>query len=135
MVPAIYVNAKDLLKADQAGEVAMPRVIIQIRDWWKGGKCAVSFFFPTWLSSSWTKALTIVQLRHKPALATDKEGEQRATSSESGGEGITFDKATSCVRFTAEDIGRCVPAFLEQWERLSKVIVIAGEGDSSPSLR
>lgn len=43
-------------------------------------------------------------------------------------EGITFDQASSVVTFHADDLARCVPLFLEQWERLSKVIIIAGEG-------
>ena len=45
-------------------------------------------------------------------------------------EGITFDQASSVVTFHADDLARCVPLFLEQWERLSKVIIIAGEGTS-----
>lgn len=44
-------------------------------------------------------------------------------------EGITFDQASSVVTFHADDLTRCVPLFLEQWERLSKVILIAGEGE------
>jgi mediator of RNA polymerase II transcription subunit 14 len=42
MVPTLCVKAKDLLKDGRAAEVAMPRVFIQIRDWWKGGQCHVS---------------------------------------------------------------------------------------------
>ena len=42
MVPTLAVNARDLLKDGRAADVAMPRVFMQIRDWWKGGKCQVS---------------------------------------------------------------------------------------------
>lgn len=42
MVPILCVNARDLLKDGRAADVAMPKVFMQIRDWWKGGKCQVS---------------------------------------------------------------------------------------------
>jgi mediator of RNA polymerase II transcription subunit 14 len=41
MVPTLTVNTADLLKDGRAADVAMPRVYMQIRDWWKGGKCQV----------------------------------------------------------------------------------------------
>lgn len=42
LVPTFTVNSADLLKDGKAGDVAMPRVYLQIKDWWKGGKCSVS---------------------------------------------------------------------------------------------
>jgi mediator of RNA polymerase II transcription subunit 14 len=44
MIPTIVVHVKDLLQDHRAAEVAMPRVYLQIKDWWKGGKCQVSCF-------------------------------------------------------------------------------------------
>lgn len=41
MVPTIVVNVKDLLKDDKVSDVAMPKLFIQIKDWWNGGKCQV----------------------------------------------------------------------------------------------
>lgn len=45
MIPTLVVNVADLLRDARAAEVAMPRVFVQITDWWKGGKCSVSW---TW---------------------------------------------------------------------------------------
>ena len=116
MVPTICVNVHDLLKDRRASDTAQPKVYIQLKDWWKGEKC---------------KVVTVVQLRHKPTLSSTTE----TAASDPGGlagtandEKISFDQASSVVRFEADDISRCVPSFLEQWERLSKVIVVAGEG-------
>lgn len=117
MIPTIEVDVHDLLKDRRASDVANPKVLIQLKDWWNGGKCKVS---------------TVVQLRHKPALSSSggTGTPNGATGPTVKDEGISFDQASSTVRFSADDISRCVPAFLEQWERLSKVIVVAGEGES-----
>ena len=75
--------------------------------------------------------VTILQLQHRPSTATtgaSPDFNDASTSSAARAEGITFDHASAVVKFTAKDISRCVPAFLEQWERLSKVIMVAGDG-------
>jgi mediator of RNA polymerase II transcription subunit 14 len=119
MIPTICVNVHDLLKDRRASDTAQPKVYIQLKDWWKGEKC---------------KVVTVVQLRHKPTLSSNTEtstSEEGALVGAARDEGISFDQASSVVRFEADDISRCVPSFLEQWERLSKVIVVAGEGGPS----
>ncbi|OCF71301.1 hypothetical protein I204_07928 [Kwoniella mangroviensis CBS 8886] len=111
MVPTICVDVGDLLrdgKTGAAADVAMPKVGMQIEDWWKGGRCEVT---------------TIVQLRQQSSMSQTST----PTTSQPHSEDISFDPASSIVKFRAKDIERCVPAFLEQWERLSKVIVVAGE--------
>lgn len=115
MVPNICVNASHLFKDGRAAEVASPKVFLVIKNWWSGAPCSVE---------------TIVRLRHQPSLNdTPAAPVAPATASPSGrAEGITFDQHTLTVRFHAPSIERCVPDFLEQWERLSKVIVVAGEG-------
>lgn len=78
------------------------------------------------------KAVTIVQLRHRPSGQGSSGTSPAAPTSSSRAakaEGITFDQSSSVVRFHADDLGRCVPLFLEQWERLSKVIIVAGDGE------
>ncbi|WVF66324.1 hypothetical protein IAT40_001064 [Kwoniella sp. CBS 6097] len=126
MVPTICVDVRDLLRDGKSGgaavEVALPKVGMQIENWWKGGVCEVT---------------TIVQLRHQSPMAqatvnvTSQDALPAAASSKDAPptrqEGISFDPSSSIVKFRAKDISRCVPAFLEQWERLSKVIVVAGE--------
>lgn len=76
-----------------------------------------------------------------PAAATGSvgagggAGANARSSRAAQAEGITFDSETSSVRFHADDLSRCVPLFLEQWERLSKVIIIAGEGEFPDDIR
>ncbi|EKD02252.1 hypothetical protein A1Q2_03399 [Trichosporon asahii var. asahii CBS 8904] len=114
MVPYICVNASELFKDGRATEVAAPQVYFVLKDWWKGSKCSVE---------------TIVRLQ-QASMSNDEaatSGVDPASSSASRAEGIKYDQATSTVRFHAPNIAKCVPDFLEQWERLSKVIIVAGE--------
>nr|XP_019048596.1 hypothetical protein I302_02368 [Kwoniella bestiolae CBS 10118]OCF27526.1 hypothetical protein I302_02368 [Kwoniella bestiolae CBS 10118] len=111
LVPTICVDVRDLLrdgKTGAAADVAMPKVGMQIENWWKGGRCEVT---------------TIVQLRQQSSMSQASS----SNGSQPHSEDISFDPSSSIVKFRAKDIERCVPAFLEQWERLSKVIVVAGE--------
>ncbi|WVR03276.1 hypothetical protein IAU60_000267 [Kwoniella sp. DSM 27419] len=119
MIPTLCVDVRDLLKDGKNGgaaiEVALPRVGMQIEGWWTGGRCEVT---------------TIVQLRPQSSMSQASPGARAdgvASSETIQSDGISFDPATSVVTFRAREIERCVPAFLEQWERLSKVIVVAGE--------
>ncbi|EIW73135.1 hypothetical protein TREMEDRAFT_37169 [Tremella mesenterica DSM 1558] len=115
MIPIFSVSAAELLRSGPAADVAMPKVFIQIKDWWKGTRCG---------------AVTAVQLRHRSAVsgAAGSPGLVGAAAVAAGkSEDITFDQASSVVQFHASDIRNCVVNFLEQWERLSKVIVVAGE--------
>lgn len=41
MIATVVVRVEDLLQDGRAAEVAMPLVYLQIKDWWKGGKCQV----------------------------------------------------------------------------------------------
>lgn len=134
LIPNIVVNAKDLLNDGRAADVAMPKVFLQIKDWWKADKCQVSQGLRRWLlqmARANLQVVTVVQLRHRAASPTNGASpgfNNASTSSAARAEGIAFDQNSSIVRFTAKDISRCVPAFLEQWERLSKVIMVAGDG-------
>jgi mediator of RNA polymerase II transcription subunit 14 len=114
MVPNICVNASHLFKDGRAAEVASPKVFLVIKNWWSGRECNVE---------------TIVRLRHQPSLDSQPAAPVARASEAGRAEGITFDQNTLTVRFHAPSIARCVPDFLEQWERLSKVIVVAGEGE------
>lgn len=116
MVPYICVNASDLFKDGRATEVAAPQVYFVLRDWWMGSKCSVE---------------TIVRLQQASMSNEDAASSAVESASASGSagraEGIKYDPATATVRFHAPNIVKCVPDFLEQWERLSKVIIVAGE--------
>lgn len=41
IIPTIVVNTSDLLNDQRAGDVAMPRVYMQLKDWWRGERCSV----------------------------------------------------------------------------------------------
>nr|XP_019014394.1 uncharacterized protein I206_00476 [Kwoniella pini CBS 10737]OCF53175.1 hypothetical protein I206_00476 [Kwoniella pini CBS 10737] len=116
MIPTICVDVRDLLRNGTRGaavDVAMPKVGMQIENWWTGGKCEVS---------------TIVRLRQQSSMTqTSTNGLSDINTPQAHSEDISFDPTSSIVKFRAKEIERCVPAFLEQWERLSKVIVVAGE--------
>nr|ODN88985.1 hypothetical protein L203_02391 [Cryptococcus depauperatus CBS 7841] len=123
MIPAICVGVQDLLRGGKRGleamDVAMPKMWLRIEGWWTGK----------------AEVCTVVVLRHQPSVsaATIKS----STTSEDIGEtkencaaqseGISFDHKSSVVRFRSKDISCCVSEVLEQWERLSKVIAVAGE--------
>ncbi|BEI89208.1 uncharacterized protein CcaverHIS019_0205700 [Cutaneotrichosporon cavernicola] len=112
MIPNICVNASHLFKDGRAAEVASPKVFLVIKNWWSGTQCSIE---------------TIVRLRHQPSLDSQPAAPVVRATDAGRSEGITFDQNTLTVRFHAPSIARCVPDFLEQWERLSKVIVVAGE--------
>lgn len=82
-----------------------------------------------------SQVVTVVQLRHRSSLSDPDSSPQASASARASraakAEGIEFDQASSVVKFTASDISTCVPAFLEHWERLSKVVVVAGEGEQT----
>lgn len=145
MIPTFVVHAADLLKDGRADDVAMPKVYMQIKEWWTGSKCSVSplAYVQVMCERELTQAqaVTVVQLRHRPSASASAAGTIATSpaaaaaaapnpSRAAKAEGITFDQASSVVRFESDDLTRCVPGFLEQWERLSKVIVVAGTGAS-----
>jgi mediator of RNA polymerase II transcription subunit 14 len=41
---------------------------------------------------------------------------------------IIYDTSTAVVSFLSEDVDSCVDEFLEEWARVSKMVVIAREG-------
>lgn len=127
LIPSFCVNAKDLLKDGRAVDVAMPNVAMQIRGWWKSGPCQVR---PAGASKTQAdvQVITSVKLRHQPPLRTTADTPAEGGPSTLQSNNISFDPSTSVVSFLSSDLDRCLVTFLEQWERLSKVIVVAGEG-------
>jgi mediator of RNA polymerase II transcription subunit 14 len=49
MIPSLVMNVGDLLKDPRAAEVARSKVYMQLKGWWKGGKCSVCFAYPSCL--------------------------------------------------------------------------------------
>ena len=41
LLPTICLQSVDLLKEDRAADVAMPRIYMNLKSWWEGGKCQV----------------------------------------------------------------------------------------------
>ncbi|WVQ74051.1 hypothetical protein IAR50_003633 [Cryptococcus sp. DSM 104548] len=129
MIPTLCVDIRDLLRSlgrkgagagEAAVDVALPKVWLQIEGWWDGKLCEVTI---------------IVVLRHQPSMPSTDAAVASAEAVDTAGdeghgaraEGISFNPQSSVVRFRAKTIDQCVPAFSEKWERLSKVIAVAGE--------
>jgi len=45
---------------------------------------------------------------------------------------IIYDTTEAVVSFLSENVNTCVDEFLEEWARVSKMVVIAREGSSLP---
>ena len=46
---------------------------------------------------------------------------------------IIYDTTQAVVSFISEDVNACVDEFLQEWARVSKMVVIAREGKYLPS--
>ena len=40
-----------------------------------------------------------------------------------------FDSTTSVVRFLSDNVDNCVQEFMDEWAKVSKVVIIAREGE------
>ena len=119
-VPNLCVQASDMLAgpAAAAAEAAMPNIRIDPINWWTVDKpCQVH---------------TSVMLKYvQPPLRRSEEG---GTGSGEGktimrpSEKIVYDTTTGVISFWSGEVTECVGEFLAEWERVSKVVVIARQG-------
>ena len=133
-VPNLCVQASDMLAgpAAAAAEAAMPNIRIEPINWWTVDKpCQVH---------------TSVMLKYvQPPLRRSEGGGTGAGSGPGPGSGsgegktimrpsekIVYDTATGVISFWSGEVTECVGEFLAEWERVSKVVVIARQGQSLP---
>jgi mediator of RNA polymerase II transcription subunit 14 len=111
-VPGICVQSEDILSGVPAAEAAMPNIRVVPLRWWSDQKAQV---------------VTCVKLKYV---------QQPMGKTTGGGSGtiirpskrIIYDTKEAVVSFLSENVDTCVGEFVEEWARVSKMVVIAREG-------
>jgi len=96
----------------------MPNIRVVPLAWWAPGA-----------NSKGPKIVTCVKLRHVQQLV----GRRIATASTSRGvrrpsRRIVYDAHEAVVCFLSDEVDGCMDEFKEEWESVSKIVVIAREG-------
>lgn len=122
-IPALLIQSSDVLRDSAARDAAMPNIRVVPLAWWTAGAKAKG-----------PKVVTCVKLRHVQQLV----GRRIATASSQGvlrpSRRIVYDAHEALVCFLSDEVERCMDEFKEEWESVSKIVVIAREGMSaSPS--
>ncbi|KAG2354230.1 mediator complex subunit MED14-domain-containing protein [Suillus spraguei] len=112
-VPALCVQSSDILSGAPAAEAAMPNIRVIPLNWWSDKKAQV---------------VTCVKLKY----VQQPVGKRAAAGSTSKNiirpsKRIIYDAAEAVVSFLSEEVDTCVDEFLEEWARVSKMVVIARE--------
>ncbi|KAF7315273.1 Mediator of RNA polymerase II transcription subunit 14 [Mycena indigotica] len=109
-VPGLLVKADEILSGAPAAEAAMPNIRVIALNWWSNTRSA--------------QVITCVKLKY-----VQQPVGKSATSSSiiRFSKRIIYDTTTAVVSFVSEDVNTCVPEFLEEWARVSKMVVIARE--------
>ncbi|KAH6914203.1 mediator complex subunit MED14-domain-containing protein [Coprinopsis sp. MPI-PUGE-AT-0042] len=108
-VPALCVAARSILSGKPAGEAAMPNIRVIPLNWWSDEKAQV---------------VTCVKLKYVQQPLGKRAG---SSSVIRPSKRIIYDTKEAVVSFLSEDVEHCVDEFLEEWARVSKMVVIARE--------
>lgn len=108
-VPGICVQSKDILSGAPAAEAAMPNIRVVPLGWWSEQKAQV---------------ITCVKLKYVQQPMGRRIGGTIIRPSKR----IIYDTKEAVVSFLSENVDTCVGEFLEEWARVSKMVVIAREG-------
>jgi mediator of RNA polymerase II transcription subunit 14 len=122
-IPALLIQSSDVLGDSAARDAAMPNIRVVPLAWWAPGA-----------SAKGPKVVTCVKLRHVQQLV----GRRVATASSSRGvlrpsRRIVYDAHEAVVCFLSDEVDGCMDEFKEEWESVSKIVVIAREGTSASS--
>jgi len=122
-IPALLIQSSDVLRDSAARDAAMPNIRVVPLAWWTAGAKAKG-----------PKVVTCVKLRHVQQLV----GRRTATASSQGvlrpSRRIVYDAHEALVCFPSDEVEGCMGEFKEEWESVSKIVVIAREGmPASPS--
>ncbi|KAF7298154.1 Mediator of RNA polymerase II transcription subunit 14 [Mycena chlorophos] len=109
-VPGLLVKADEILSGAPAAEAAMPNIRVIALNWWSNTRNA--------------QVITCVKLKYvqQPMGKNASAGSVIRFSKR-----IIYDATAAVVSFVSEDVESCVPEFLEEWARVSKMVVIARE--------
>ncbi|KAF5370780.1 hypothetical protein D9758_002136 [Tetrapyrgos nigripes] len=109
-VPALSVQSRDLLRLAPAAEAAMPNIRVIPLNWWSEKNAHV---------------VTCVKLKYvQQPLGKAAAGTSTVIRPSKR---IVYDTNEAVVSFLSENIETCVDEFLEEWARVSKMVVIARE--------
>ncbi|KAJ7690643.1 MED14-domain-containing protein [Mycena rosella] len=108
-VPALCVQSEHILSGAPAAEAAMPNIRVIPLNWWSDMNAQV---------------VTCVKLKY----VQQPMGKTAGTSSViRPSKRIIYDTTEAVVSFVSENVNTCVDEFLEEWARVSKMVVIARE--------
>ncbi|CDO75529.1 hypothetical protein BN946_scf184871.g10 [Trametes cinnabarina] len=108
-IPALCVLSSDILSGAPAAEAAMPNIRVIPLNWW---------------SSDQAKVVTCVKLKYvQQPIGKRASGTTVIRPSKR----IIYDTREAIVSFLSDDVDKCVDEFLEEWARVSKMVVIARE--------
>ncbi|KAI0940563.1 hypothetical protein AcW1_003726 [Taiwanofungus camphoratus] len=108
-IPAFCVQSSDILSGAPAAEAAMPNIRVIPLNWW---------------SEDQAQVVTCVKLKY----VQQPVGKKASSSSViRPSKRIIYDTTEAIVSFLSEDVDKCVDEFLEEWARVSKMVVIARE--------
>jgi mediator of RNA polymerase II transcription subunit 14 len=106
-VPGLCVQSSDILSGAPAAEAAMPNIRVIPLNWW---------------SEKNAQVVTCVKLKY----VQQPMGKSAGTSTViRPSKRIIYDTTEAVVSFLSENVNTCVDEFLEEWARVSKMVVIA----------
>ncbi|EKM54002.1 uncharacterized protein PHACADRAFT_174499 [Phanerochaete carnosa HHB-10118-sp] len=108
-IPALCVQSSDILSGAPAAEAAMPNIRVIPLNWWADQKVQV---------------VTCVKLKYVQQPVGKRAGSGAVIRPSKR---IIYDTREAVVTFLSEDVDKCVDEFLEEWARVSKMVVIARE--------
>ncbi|KIJ05674.1 hypothetical protein PAXINDRAFT_21088 [Paxillus involutus ATCC 200175] len=113
-IPALCVQSSDILSGAPAAEAAMPNIRVIPLNWWSDKKAEV---------------VTCVKLKYVQQPVGKRAAAGRSSSDIiRPSKRIIYDASEAVVSFLSEQVDTCVDEFLEEWARVSKMVVIAREG-------
>ncbi|KIY71148.1 MED14-domain-containing protein [Cylindrobasidium torrendii FP15055 ss-10] len=106
-VPGLCVQSHDILAGAPAAEAAMPNIRVIPLNWWSQDR------------SKKPQVVTCVKLKYVYIRGGGTGGIIRPSKR------IIYDTTEAVVSFLSENVNTCVDEFLEEWARVSKMVVIA----------
>ncbi|KAI9567227.1 mediator complex subunit MED14-domain-containing protein [Boletus coccyginus] len=112
-IPALCVQSSDILSGAPAAEAAMPNIRVIPLNWW---------------SDKGAQVVTCVKLKYVQQPVGKRAAAGRSSSDIiRPSKRIIYDATEAVVSFLSEQVDTCVDEFLEEWARVSKMVVIARE--------
>lgn len=113
-VPGLCVQSSDILSGAPAAEAAMPNIRVIPLNWWSDKKAEV---------------VTCVKLKYVQQPVGKRAAARAIKDMIRPSKRIIYDATEAVVSFLSDNVDTCVDEFLEEWARVSKMVVIAREGE------